>query len=76
MPRFRSDLASIRPYLPGRSIEEVASENGLRPDEIVKLASNESPDGPFPGVVEAAAAVLAGSNRYTDNDNPDLTRAL
>jgi histidinol-phosphate aminotransferase len=76
MPRFRSDLSSISPYLPGRSIEEVASEIGLRPDEIVKLASNESPDGPFPGVVEAAAAVLAGSNRYPDNDNRDLTGAV
>jgi histidinol-phosphate aminotransferase len=76
MPRFRSDLAAIRPYLPGRSIEEVAFEIGLRPDEIVKLASNESPEGPFPGVVEAAAAVLAGSNRYPDHDNRHLTRAL
>jgi histidinol-phosphate aminotransferase len=76
MPRFRSDIAAMRPYVPGRSIEEVAAEIGLRTDEIVKLASNESPDGPFPGVVEAAARVLAGSNRYPDNDNRALTSAL
>jgi histidinol-phosphate aminotransferase len=76
MPRFRSDLAAIRPYVPGRPVEEVAFEIGLRSDEIVNLASNESPEGPFPGVVEAAAAVLAGSNRYPDNDNRHLTGAL
>jgi histidinol-phosphate aminotransferase len=42
----------------------------------VKLASNECPDGPFPGVVEAAARALAGSNRYPDNDHRELTAAL
>jgi len=76
MPRFRPDIAAIRPYVPGRPIEEVAVEIGIRPDEIVKLASNECPEGPFPGVVEAAARVLAGSNRYPDNDNRDLSAAL
>jgi len=76
MPRVRPDIAAIRPYVPGRSIEEVAAEIGIRADEIVKLASNESPDGPFPGVVEAAAKVLAGSNRYPDNDNRGLSAAL
>jgi histidinol-phosphate aminotransferase len=76
MPRFRSDIAAIRPYVPGRAIEVVAAEIGISPDEIIKLASNESPDGPFPGVIEAAARVLAGSNRYPDNDNLELTAAL
>ena len=76
MPRFRSDIAAISPYVPGRSIEEVAAEIGMSSDEIVKLASNESPDGPFPGVVEAAARVLAGSNRYPDNDNRELASVL
>ena len=76
MPTFRPDVASLSPYVPGRSIEEVASDNGMTPDEIVKLASNESPDGPFPGVVEAAAAALADSNRYPDDDLRELTAAL
>jgi histidinol-phosphate aminotransferase len=76
MPTFRPDIAATRPYVPGRSIEEVAAEIGIRPEEIVKLASNESPEGPFPGVVEAATRVLADSNRYPDNDNVELTAAL
>ena len=76
MPTFRPDVASLSPYVPGRSIEDVASDSGLTPDEIVKLASNESPDGPFPGVVEAAITALAESNRYPDDDLRELTAAL
>jgi histidinol-phosphate aminotransferase len=76
MPRFRPDIASLRPYVPGRAIEEVATEIGIAPGDIVKLASNECPDGPFPGVVEAAMEALAGSNRYPDNDHRELTAAL
>ncbi|HEU5113150.1 MAG TPA: aminotransferase class I/II-fold pyridoxal phosphate-dependent enzyme, partial [Acidimicrobiia bacterium] len=76
MPTFRPDVASLSPYVPGRSIEDVASESGLTPNEIVKLASNESPDGPFPGVVEAAITALAESNRYPDDDLRELTAAL
>jgi len=76
MPKIRPDVAAISPYVPGRSIEDVASEIGMTPDEIVKLASNESPDGPFPGVVEAATKALAESNRYPDDDLRELTAAL
>lgn len=76
MPRFRPDITDLSPYVPGRGIDEVAAEIGMRGDEIVKLASNESPDGPFPGAIEAAAAALAESNRYPDNDTRELSRAL
>ncbi len=40
------------------------------------LASNESPYPPVPAVVEAAAAALAGANRYPDPSNAALRRAL
>lgn len=76
MPTFRSDIGSISPYVPGRPIEDVAREIGMDPGKVVKLASNESPDGPFPGVVEAAIETLAESNRYPDNDVHDLALAL
>ncbi len=48
----------------------------MEPDEIVKLASNESPEGPFPGVSEAIATVLDGANRYPDSDVHDLSKAM
>src|SRR5215211_8309288 len=40
------------------------------------LASNESPYPPIPAVVEAAAAALAGANRYPDPSNTALRKAL
>ncbi len=76
MPTFRQDLAGLGAYVPGRPIEDVADEMGIAPDQIAKLASNESPDGPFPGVIEAAAGELATSHRYPDNDAPALSTAL
>lgn len=76
MPKYRDDISALRPYEVGRPIEDVAREHGIDPDEIVKLAANESPEGPFPGVLEAAMDAMVNSNRYPDNDLWDLSHAL
>ena len=73
-PRYRPDLDRIHPYRPGRPIAEVAAEFGLT--DVVKLASNENPEPPFPEVQEAIAAHAAGVNRYPDNSKPLLVGAL
>lgn len=52
---IRADLASLPPYVPG-------GPNA----QTVKLSSNESSQGPLPGVTRAAAHALANSNRYPD----------
>jgi len=72
--RIRPDLHRVDPYRPGRPIGEVAAEYGLT--DVVKLASNENPEGPFPEVAAAIAAHLDGLNRYPDNAKPHLTGAL
>jgi histidinol-phosphate aminotransferase len=46
------------------------------PEDVALLASNESPDPPLREVVEAAAAVLGGANRYPDPTNSKLRAAL
>src|SRR3954463_4329392 len=43
---------------------------------VAKLASNESPYGPIPEVVEAAARALADANRYPDPTNAALRTRL
>jgi histidinol-phosphate aminotransferase len=53
-------------YEPGKPIEEVARELGLDPAGIVKLASNENPNGPSPRAVEAAVAALRQGELYPD----------
>jgi len=64
MPLTRADLATIPRYVPGRNPADVARESGV--PEAVKLASNEVPYGPLPGVVEAVAAAVADTHRYPD----------
>lgn len=73
-PIIRPDILSIDRYRPGTPAEVIAAQYGL--EEVVKLASNENPDGPFPGVVDAVAAALERSNRYPDNSVTALTEAL
>jgi len=67
---------AISPYEVGRPIEDVARVLGLDPASIVKLTANESPDGPFPGVIEAVTEALVRSNRYPDNAAWDLSHTL
>ena len=48
-------IQSLHPYIPGKSAEEVAKEQGLT--NIIKLASNENPLGCSPRVIEAIAGL-------------------
>jgi histidinol-phosphate aminotransferase len=54
----------------GQAPEQIASA------EIAQLASNESPWGPHPAVVEAIARAAAASNRYPDPEATLLRRRL
>jgi histidinol-phosphate aminotransferase len=57
-------IKNLKPYVPGRPIEEIQKEFGLK--QIHKLASNENPLGPSPKAVEAMIKVMNGLNRYPD----------
>jgi histidinol-phosphate aminotransferase len=72
--RIRPDLDRIHPYRPGRAVSEVAAELDL--DDVVKLASNEHAEPPWPEVQRAVAGAISGVNRYPDNAKPDIVAAL
>jgi len=61
---IRKEILSVKPYVPGRPIEEVKREMGLR--SVIKLASNENPFPPSPRVIRAIQAQLVNLNRYPD----------
>ena len=63
-------------YEPGKPIEETARELGARPDEIIKLASNENPLGPSPKALAAMRAALESANLYPDGGGFYLREAL
>lgn len=60
------DVAAIRPYEPGRPIEDVAREVGLDPAEISKLASNENPLGVSRLALRAMKKALPEMYLYPD----------
>jgi histidinol-phosphate aminotransferase len=73
-PSPRSCVRTLAPYVPGRPIEEVEAEYGIR--GAVKLASNENPLGPSPKAIEAARRALLDVNRYPDGSGTLLKRAI
>jgi len=72
-PAYVRELAQ---YVPGKSIEDVARDLHLDPKSIVKLASNENPRGPSPGVIQAIVAATAEATRYPDGNGFALKSVL
>lgn len=71
---IRPGIRQVRPYAPGKPVEEVQRELGL--DDVIKLASNENPEGPLPEVLEAIENAAREINRYPDGAAYRLTRKL
>ncbi|MCH8333745.1 hypothetical protein IIC65_07415, partial [Candidatus Sumerlaeota bacterium] len=67
-------LEGIDPYPPGKPIEEVQREYGLK--EVIKLASNENPIGPSPRALKAMEKTSAEMNFYPDGGAYVLKRKL
>lgn len=57
-------IANLTAYPPGKPIEEVEREYGIKGS--IKLASNENPLGPSPKAVEAIQRHVAAIHRYPD----------
>ena len=70
-----SRITALKPYHPGKPIEEVKRELGLT-GEIVKLASNENPLGPSPRALAALRDALPGLALYPDGGCHDLRAAV
>jgi histidinol-phosphate aminotransferase len=63
----------LRPYPPGKPIEEVERELG---HQAIKLASNENPLGPSPLALEAVRRCLQRASFYPDGGGYYLRRKL
>jgi histidinol-phosphate aminotransferase len=70
----RKPIQALKPYVPGKSIDEVREKYG--PAIITKLGSNENPLGASPKVIEAVRASLPGMSLYPDGSSRVLRRAL
>ena len=61
-------------YVPGKPVSELKRELGL--SSIVKLASNESPFGPSPKVIDAIQKEASSAHIYPDAATYSVTQAL
>ena len=71
---FRKELDLLKPYIPGKPVEEVQKEYNI--DKIEKLASNENPLGPSLKAVEAIIKEVQNINFYPDAYAMKLKKAI
>lgn len=74
LPQVPPEIEALVPYKPGKPIEELERELGIK--GAIKLASNENPLGPSPKAVAAMAAALTNLHRYPDGAGFELRSAL
>ena len=74
--KVNADVKKVKSYQPGRPIEDVARDLGLNPNEIVKLASNESVLGVAPSAKKVLAESLDELHRYPDAGAWELRQKL
>ena len=67
-------ILALAAYEPGKPEDELRRELGI--DEIIKLASNESPYGPSPKALDALSHGDFRLHRYPDPTGHDLREAL
>ncbi len=74
--RFNKVLEKIKTYEAGKPIELVVREFGIKPEDVVKLASNENPIGTSSAVKEAIIANADKAHLYPDDSMFELKAAL
>ncbi|MBN2190573.1 MAG: histidinol-phosphate transaminase [Candidatus Aureabacteria bacterium] len=74
IPLPKKHIISLNPYSPGKPIEEVKRELGLK--KVIKMASNENPLGPSPLALKAAYKALKKVHLYPESGSYYLCRKL
>lgn len=70
----RKELAQLIPYSPGKPIWEVQEETGMT--HVIKLASNENPNGASVKAIHAAVEAMGQLSRYPDASCLKLREAI
>jgi len=73
-PEIRECLQLIKPYEPGKPVEEVERELDLK--NVIKMASNENPLGPSPLAARAMRDNVDKMHIYPDGNNYYLKEKL
>ena len=71
---YRKPIAPLEPYVPGKPIDDVKREFGLK--SVVKIASNENPYGFSQAAKDAVVASISSAMIYPDGYCTKLRNAL
>lgn len=74
LPPVATYVARAQPYVPGKPIEELERELGVK--DVIKLASNENPLGPSPKALDAIRDPAEMIRVYPDASHYYLREAL
>ncbi|MEA1916570.1 MAG: histidinol-phosphate transaminase [Campylobacterota bacterium] len=74
--KFNKELENIKSYEAGKPIELVVREYGIEPQNIIKLASNENPNGCSQKVQDGVAKIVSNMSLYPDDSMLKLKNAL
>jgi len=71
---IRKGILYLKPYIPGKPIEEVRRELDLK--DVIKLASNETSIGPSPLALEAIKKEIKNINLYPESSSRILREKI
>ena len=74
--KFNPFLDDIKVYEAGKPIELVVREFGVKPEDVVKLASNENPIGTNPAVAKVICEHADKAHLYPDDSMYELKASL
>lgn len=74
--KFNERLKDLKNYEAGKPIELVVREFGIKPEDVIKLASNENPYGCSSKVVEAIKNEAIRASQYPDDSMYELKEML
>ena len=74
--KARQIVEEMDSYVPGRSQDEIASDFGLKKEDIIKLGSNENPWGPSPKAMDAIRNEVESINRYPESQLHELVAEI
>lgn len=72
MVKVKKIVKELDPYVPGRSIDEIAAKYNINKGDIIKLGSNENPLGPSKKAIEAVKENVNSIHQYPESNLEDL----
>ena len=76
MIKVKKIVKKLDPYVPGRSVDEIATEFNINKDNIIKLGSNENPLGVSKKAVDAVKVNVNTIYQYPESNLEDLKEKI